>query len=230
MSKRKILGVIGGMGPLATCEFLRGIVEHTGASRDQEHLDVLVYSHASLPGRSEAIASGRTNALLDMLVEDVQTLARNGAEVLAIPCNTSHVFYDDIQAAVSVPVIHMVRETVCSLEAGTSIGVLATDGTIDANLYGKEGIAAGLRVVYPPPDVQRRVSDIINRIKQGGRLDTWALRAVSEDLTQRGCDRVILGCTELSCAARGGPREPAFIDAMDILIRESIVRCGGTYQ
>ncbi|MCL2030466.1 MAG: amino acid racemase [Oscillospiraceae bacterium] len=229
MSERKILGVIGGMGPLATCEFLRGLVEHTAASCDQEHLDVLTYSHASLPGRTEALLAGDARALLDMLVEDAQMLRRGGAQVLAIPCNTSHVFYDDIQAAAGIPVIHIVRETVRSLEPGVTAAVLATEGTVRSDLYRREGEAAGLRVIYPPPEVQRRVTDIIEQVKAGGRLDTWALRAAAESLNG-ACDRVILGCTELSCAARGGPREPVFLDAMDVLIRESIRHCGGTYR
>jgi aspartate racemase len=230
MSERKVLGVIGGMGPLATCEFMRGLVKHTVASCDQEHLDVLAYSHASLPARTEAIASGQTPALLDMLVDDAQMLRRGGAEILAIPCNTSHVFYDDIQAAAGIPVIHMVRETIRSIGPGHTAGVLATEGTVYADLYGREGAEAGVHVIYPSPGVQKYITEIIDRVKEGGQLDTWALRVVSEDLVKSGCDRVILGCTELSCAARAGPREPAFIDALDILIRESIIQCGGIYR
>ena len=228
MSERKILGVLGGMGPLATCEFLRGIVEHTDASCDQEHLDVLTYSHASLPNRTDAVASGDAGGLRDQLVRDAVMLERCGAGVLAIPCNNTHVFYDDIQAAVKIPVIHMIRETIARVGPSKTIGVLAAEGTVKADIYGKEGV--GVRVVYPVPEVQRRVTDIIQRVKSGGRMDSWALRIVAEEMAQQKCDHMVLGCTELSCAARGGPRESGFIDAMDVLIWQSVTLCGGVYK
>ena len=227
MNERKILGVLGGMGPLATCEFLRGIVDLTAAARDQDHLDVLVYSHATLPNRTAAILTGQTESLIDRLTKDAAMLEQNGAGVLAVPCNTSHVFYDQIQAAVQIPVIHIVRETIGALEGARTVGVLATEGTVKTEIYGLEGAKAGIRVLYPSPEVQHKVTDIIERIKRGERMDTWMLRTVAEELLNNGCQRVILACTELSCAVRNGPREPRFVDAMDVLIRKSIQLCGG---
>lgn len=230
MSERKTLGVLGGMGPLATWVFTHRLTEHTAASRDQDHLDILVYSHAALPDRTECILSGSTSKLVNMLTRDAMMLEKNGAGVIAIPCNTAHAFYDRIQAVVEIPVIHMIRETIASLQGVQTIGVLATESTVAADLYGSEAAAAGIRVMYPPREVQLKVSDIIERIKRGEHMDMWALRGVSQELRERGCDRILLACTELSCVTGSNPFASVFVDPMDILVQKSIELCGGRYR
>lgn len=230
MSERKILGVLGGMGPLATWVFTRRLTEHTAVSRDQDHLDMLVHSHASLPDRTESILSGSTSKLVNLLTRDAIALEKNGAEVLAIPCNTAHVFYDRIQAVVEIPVIHMVRETIEALRGVQTVGVLATESTVVADIYGSEASAAGMAVLYPSRETQRRTSDIIDRVKRGEQIDAWALRGVSQELRDRGCERILLACTELSCVTGQAPLDPVFLDPMDILVRKSITLCGGRYR
>ena len=111
-SESKILGVIGGMGPLATQLFYRMIIDRTDARKDQEHLDMIILNHATMPDRTESILSGRIENLYEKLLEDAKMLESNGACCIAIPCNTSHVLIDRIQENVGIPIINMVRETV----------------------------------------------------------------------------------------------------------------------
>ena len=109
---KKKLGVIGGMGPEATAYFYEEVIRHTKADCDQEHLDMTILSHASMPDRTKAIQSGECDPLLQAMEGDLKVMEAAGAEHIAIPCNTSHYFYDQIQAMTEIPIIHMPRETV----------------------------------------------------------------------------------------------------------------------
>ena len=111
------LGVLGGMGPQATQVFYQRILDRTEASRDQEHLWTLILSDAAMPDRTEAILSGRVEAVRDRLVADARLLERAGCTLLAVPCNTSHYFAGEIEAAVSIP-----RPIVYSVPAGRWAG------------------------------------------------------------------------------------------------------------
>jgi len=131
-SNRKKLGVLGGMGSLATAHFFRRIVECTEAATDQEHLDIIILNHARIPDRTEAILSKRHEPYLSLITKDAKELEKLGAENIAIPCNTSHYFYDEIQGSVKIPVLHMVRESlayVSQFRKAKIVGLLATDGT-----------------------------------------------------------------------------------------------------
>ena len=110
MSKK--LGVIGGMGPEATNFFYARLIARTKARCDQEHIDTIILSHATMPDRTQAILTGEKDKLISAITEDARNLERLGVSNIAIPCNTSHYFYDDIQAATKVPVIHMVEESI----------------------------------------------------------------------------------------------------------------------
>lgn len=142
------LGIIGGMGPLATQLLYKEITERTDASCDQEHIDMIILSHAKMPDRTEAIRSGNTDEIKRLLLNDAKFLEKNGMGAIAIPCNTSHYFWDYLQENVNIPIIHMVRETVRSVAAGgkKKIGVLATDGTVCTGIYKKECEKAGVQI------------------------------------------------------------------------------------
>lgn len=230
---KKVLGVLGGMGPLATQLFYKMIIEKTDACCDQEHLDMMILSHATMPDRTKAILEGRTEELFRMLLKDAQTLEANGAGVIAIPCNTSHVLADRLQEEISVPIINMIRETAAHItslfpQRDVKIGILATDGTINTGLYQKELIKAGLMPVVPGEQSQRLVMKLIyDGIKNGGEIDFADFLTIQEELKKEACDAAILACTELSCFKEQYKLPPYYIDAMDILTIQSIMSCGG---
>ena len=228
------LGVIGGMGPEATSYFYDEVIEHTVASRDQEHLDMVIISQASMPDRTHAILTGNDRRLLEVMREDAQALESLGCTCIAIPCNTSHYFYDKIQGFTSVPIITMPREAVreaVEARGARRVGVMGTDGTIRSGLYARECERAGVECVVPTPERQADVMSLIyDDVKAGRRADMRKLERAVDELCRRGCDVVILACTELSVARRRHGAPAACLDAMDVLVRESILRAGGLYR
>lgn len=227
------LGVIGGMGPEATAYFYEQVIEHTDASRDQEHLDMVIISQASMPDRTEAILTDDSARLLEVMRADAQALEGLGCTCIAIPCNTSHYFYDQIQGFTSVPIIHMPRETVreaVEARGARRVGVMGTDGTIQSGVYARECEAFGVECLTPSPERQADVMSIIyDDVKAGRPADMTRFRSVVDELEQRGCDTVVLACTELSVAASSGVSDIC-LDAMDVLVRKSILRTGKPYR
>ena len=223
------LGILGGMGPQATQIFYQRILDRTDAERDQEHLPTLILSDTEMPDRTRAILSGEGDQVYRRLLEDAQLLERNGCTAIAIPCNTSHFFVDDLQKELSVPIIHMVRETckVLAKRGCKRVGILATDGTIQTLTYQKECAAQGFEGVAPDEATQKLVMSIIyDEIKKGESGSREKFAAIDRALRAMDCDAAILGCTELS-VYRVYHGLPAFyVDAMEILVEQSILTCG----
>jgi len=230
---RKVLGVLGGMGPLATQLFYKRIIEKTDANCDQEHLNMIILSHATMPDRTGEILGGRTEELFHLLLKDAQMLEQGGAGVIAIPCNTSHVLLDRLQENVAIPIINMVEETASHIaavfhEPDLKIAVLATDGTIRTGLYQKALEKAGITPVIPSADSQKLVMKIIyDGVKNGGEIDFSDFMTVQEEILGQGCQAAILACTELSCFKELYHLPNFYIDAMEILTDQSILTCGG---
>ncbi len=230
---RKILGVLGGMGPLATQLFYKMIIQRTDAACDQEHLNMIILSHATMPDRTKGILEGRLEELFDLLLKDVKMLESNGAEVIAIPCNTSHVLMDRLQSGVGVPIINMVEETVKHIselfhEGELRIAVLATDGTINTGLYQNALMNAGITPIVPNPEDQKLVMKIIyDGVKNGGKIDFSDFLMVQKEIFRQNCQAAILACTELSCFKEMYNLPDFYIDAMGILTEKSILACGG---
>lgn len=231
----KKLGVIGGMGPAATCFYYDSVIRHTEASCDQEHIDMVILSHATMPDRTRAIETKDEKELLAYFAEDVKTLEKLGVSNIAVPCNTSHYFFDRIQCKTTVPMIHMVRETV-KYAVGhyknvKKIGIMATDGTIETGLYHKECEAFGVIPVNPSKERQKDVMSLIyDDVKQGKKGDYAKFERTMNEFMEMDCDVVILACTELSVFKEEIELPKICLDAMDVLVRESILRSGAQYK
>lgn len=230
---RKILGVLGGMGPLATQLFYKMVIEKTNAKCDQEHLNMIILSHATMPDRTKEILEGRSEELLNLLVKDAKMLEMGGAGVIAIPCNTSHVLLSRLQENVTVPIINMVEETVKHIAEkfhgkDLRVAVLATDGTINTGLYQKALESAGITPVVPSSESQKLVMKIIyDGVKNGGEINFADFLTVQKEIFAKECQAAILACTELSCFREMFNLPGYYIDAMGILTERSILACGG---
>lgn len=229
------LGILGGMGPMATQLLYKMIIDNTEASKDQEHLDMIILNHASMPDRTEAINSGRTDEIFELLSKDIKMLADNGCNVIAIPCNTSHFLYKRLSDSTDATVINMIRQSVEDLKetnpSAKKIAILATDGTLKTNLYRIECEALGLEAIYPEPEIQKIVMDIIyNQIKKGERGNPKDFEKIDQHLRKRGCDGAILACTELSCYKDFNPLPDFYIDALESLCKKSIILSGGNLK
>ena len=223
------LGILGGMGPQATQIFYQRILDRTDAERDQEHLPTLILSDTEMPDRTTAILSGNGETVYQRLLEDAQLLERNGCTAIAIPCNTSHYFVDELQQQLTVPVIHMVRETCKALakRGCKRVGILATDGTIQTQTYQKECAAQGFEGVAPDEATQKLVMSIIyDEIKKGEKGSREKFAAIDRALRALDCDAAILGCTELSVYRVYHGLPDFYIDALEVLVEQSILTCG----
>lgn len=227
----KVLGVLGGMGPLATQLFYKMVIDKTEAHCDQEHVDMIIFSHATLPDRTLAIKNGKVEELFSFLLNDAKALEENGATSIAIPCNTSHLLVDRLQTYLKVPIIHMIRETVKKISSihkneKIKIGILATDGTISMKLYQEECEKAGIIPVIPSEENQKNVMKIIyDGVKNNGEIDFNDFKKIEEELLALGCQGAIMGCTELSWFKNEYKLSDFYIDAMTVLVEMSIESC-----
>lgn len=224
-----VLGIIGGMGPAATDLLYRRIIDRTDARCDQEHLDMIILNHASMPDRTTAIKKGDTKEVLSKLIQDVKFLEKSGAAAIAIPCNTSHYFYDELQGQTDVKIINMVRETVQSVKnkGHKKVCVLATDGTVMTGIYERECAACGIEYIAPPPEIQTLVMRIIyDQVKKGFPGNMEDFERIHHFIRNAGCDGAILACTELSVFRAEAGLSDYYTDALEILCERAIITCG----
>ena len=147
-----ILGILGGLGPMSTVYFYELLTAHTAVARDQEHIDLLISSRATTPDRTAFILGQSEENPLPAMIEEATRLARAGASLLVIPCNTAHFFYEGVQAAVSIPVLNIIRQNAafCRHLGLSRVGVLATEGTVASGAY--RDALASLGIDYLTPD------------------------------------------------------------------------------
>lgn len=219
--KDKVIGIIGGMGPEATADLFLKIVHNTKAHKDQEHLRVLIDSNAKLPDRVNAIFNEGQSPGPEM-AQMAKDLERCGAEIIAIACNTAHYFFDFIERAVDVPVLHMPKLAVGRILSehphAKTIGLLATTATVKIGLYQQVAEEFGLKVISPEEDGQQRVQDSIYLIKAGQKEEAQiAVKEVASTLIRDGADILLTGCTELPLVLPQGSMEVPVIDPTLIL-------------
>lgn len=227
--ERQILGVIGGLGPIATAHFMELVIAMTDAKTDQENMDMIVYNFPSIPDRTGYILGSNLKSPLPGLRSVGQALARQRVSCIAIPCVTAHYFHKELQSVIPVPILNGVAETVNLLkEKGIrKVGLMATDGTIRSQLLSKELDYAGIVPVIPSEKRQEDVMHLIyENIKAGKPAERNRFRRVQQELMDCGAEIIILGCTELSIIKRDEAVGAGFIDVMEVLAREAVLRCG----
>jgi aspartate racemase len=226
----KELGVIGGMGPLATAYFMELVVRMTDAGADYEHIPMIILNRPEIPDRTSYIIGKSDDSPLDAIIKAGNQLADHYVDYIAIPCVTAYYFYRQLQEGIRAPIINMIEETaVCLKEEGIrKVGLMATDGTISSGFF-REGLNRyGIAVVEPSAEGQRCVMDIIyGSIKANQPVQIEVFNRVDRELRQNGAEAVILGCTELSMIHRDFPLGPGFLDSMEALARKSVLACEG---
>lgn len=227
--QRAIVGVLGGMGPAATADLYAKIIAATPATRDQDHLHVVIWADPTVPDRSTALLHGGEDPT-PWLRRGAMQLAAMGASFIAMPCNTAHAFIPRIERDVSIPFLHMMDETATAIErmypAIHRVGLLATSGTIASGLYQEWFAKRHIEVVVPNDDAQARfVMRAIHRVKAGDMAlkSTTLLAEAGAHLVVRGAQALIAGCTELPLVFRDGDASVPVIDPTRILA-EAIVR------
>lgn len=223
------LGIIGGLGPMATAYLLQLIIEMTDAKTDQEHLDVIVFDRPSTPDRTAYLLDRTKPSPLPSMTQTAKALEALGAGVLCAPCVTSHYFYNELSQSVNIPFLNMVEETARELKTAgrKKAGIMATTGTVRTRLFQNALEAAGLAAVTPDEEGQRLVMSLIyDDIKAGKPADPEKFRRVSEALYTAGCDCIVLGCTELSLVKKDAGLDKRYLDALEVLAKRCVERCG----
>lgn len=228
MKKDKYFGVTGGMGSKATSVFFERLIQSSKAEIDQDHMNVMILNHATLPDRTEVIIENREMDFLNSVKKDFEIMEFAGVTDVAIPCNSAHFFYDKMQEMTNINIINMIEETVKEIYEtqgkGTKVGLLATDGTVRSAIYKKYCDKYGLDMVVPEMRVQQDIMSVIyNNIKGHMNLDSSLLEELIEFFVyEEKCKTVIIGCTELSCIPIRDELKIYIIDAMNVLVKKSI--------
>ena len=228
-----MLGIIGGMGPMASALFYDMISSKTDASCDQENLDLILLSHAGMPDRTGAILSKdevQIEAVRSKLLADAMFLQNSGCTAIAVTCNTAHYFVNMIEDELDIPFIHLIRETaeaVASKFGAKKVAVLATDGTIETKLYQDELSKRGVIAFTPKAEVQALVMhEIYDCIKSGKPADEEIWQKIEEYVKAEGCEAAVLACTELSVVRKELSLGSFYFDPMDIMAE----RCLDFYE
>ncbi len=202
MSK-KTIGIIGGMGPLATADLFKKIVLNTKADTDQDHIKILIDNNTAIPDRTEAIINNGKNPV-PQLTKSALSLWVMGAQILVMPCNTAHYFRSEVQKSVDIPILSMIELTGESLlkKGIKTVGLLATEGTINSGIYQNVFVKMGIEILVPDEDEQIAVTDLIyNGVKAGKKdYDVTVVKGVMQNIIERGAETLVLGCTELPVA------------------------------
>ena len=228
-----MLGIIGGMGPMASAVFYDMISSKTDASCDQENLDLILLSHAGMPDRTRAILSkdeAQIEEVRSKLLADAIFLQNAGCTAIAVTCNTAHYFVNMIEDELDIPFIHLIRETaeaVASEFGAKKVAVLATDGTIETRLYQDELSKRGVIAFTPKAEVQALVMhEIYECIKSGKPADEEIWQKIEEYVKAEGCEAAVLACTELSVVRKELSLGSFYFDPMDIMAE----RCLDFYE
>ena len=218
---------------MSSVYFYEMLTTHTRAECDQMHLNILLSSRASIPDRTDYITGRATENPLPQMRAEVGKLASVGADIIAIPCNTAHYFYEGIAKDCPIPILNIIEETVayCKHLGLERVGVLATEGTVLSGAYKHALTRAGIEYMTCDEKDQKTVNDIIyGSVKQGKEPDIDEFLRVADLLTSHGCERIILGCTELSLLKRNCRLGIRFIDSMEVLAFRAICECGAEPQ
>ena len=214
------------MSGVLFCDML---TEHTKADCDQEHLNFLLSSRADTPDRTDFILGRSDKDPSPVMISEVKKLTSAGANIIVIPCNTAHYFYERISEASPVPVINIIRQTVdfCKERGFKKVGVLSTKGTAASGAYKAVFQESGIEYETCNEAEQEIISDVIyNYIKKGSIPPKEYFTDVAGSLFSRGCEAVILGCTELSILKQSYGLGSEFIDSLEVLAISAIRICG----
>ena len=213
---RKKLGILGGMGPLATYTLYKNIIKSTPAKKDQDHIGMVILNASYIPDRTAGILHGGESPL-PYLLNALKTLENAGCDLIAVPCNTSHYFFGDMQNNCKVKILNMIDLTAEKLK---SLGIaktylMATEGTIKTGVYQKYFTDKNIEIIPATDEETAEMMRVIYEVKADKNPDTGKLRNIADKYHKLGCEKIILGCTEFSVTDMNNTE--FVIDAMEVL-------------
>lgn len=223
--KFRIPGILGGMGPESTVKFIHDIVNATEAQRDQDHIPLLLYMATQVPDRVEAFL-GKGPSPVDSLFEGICSLKSSGADFIAIPCNSAHLWFDELVARTGAQILNMIDLALSEIHTGYRVGIIGTTLTVKSRLYENPLSERGIEVVLP--EDQDFVMEQIRGIKAGKTsMARNNIQEIADQLVGLGATHILYACTEISFAVDRKDISVPAIDPMMIMARKCVELAGG---
>ena len=221
--------ILGGMGTMATESFVHLLNERVVTHKDQDYLNYVLFNHATVPDRTAYILDATNDSPLPYLLDDIEKQNLLKPDFIVLTCNTAHHFFDTLQAATPVPIVHMPKEAVEEVMKQKEVGKVAffgTTGSVKAGIYETQMRQAGLEVYLPTEKLQDKINHLIyHDIKENDFLNQSLYVEILKDAVDALCKQIILGCTELSLMeASFGQHDYPVIDAQSVLVDRTIER------
>ncbi|KGK85429.1 amino acid racemase [Clostridium sp. HMP27] len=225
----KVVGILGGMGPQATCDLFGKIISYTNAKNDQENIHLLIDNNVEIPDRTSYILGKGENPIAYM-IETAVKLKNAGADMIIMPCNTAHYFYDKLTQAVEVPFINMIEEVgkyIYESYGKCKVGLLATTGTYKGKVYETYCDKYNLEITSPNDEEKNFILDLIYKVKAGDmNFEVDKIIEILNKLKNNGINTIILGCTELPLVFdsldKSQFKDFNFISSTDILAKRTV--------
>lgn len=227
MNIGKTVGVLGGMGPDATVDFMAKVISLTPAGRDQDHIHMLVDHNPLVPNRQAHIL-GAGDDPGPALAAMARRLEQAGADFLVMPCNTAQAYEQDIAGAASIPLISIIDETIAAIGVAApqakAVGILATVGCLQAEMYQRAMTAADLLPVLPDSEELKKLMTLVNGVKAGAIGDRvkQSMRELADALVARGAEAIIAGCTEIPLVLDESMLDVPLISSTDVLAQRTV--------
>ncbi|MGI9273053.1 MAG: aspartate/glutamate racemase family protein [Woeseiaceae bacterium] len=223
IDNNKIVGVLGGMGPGATVDFMATVVALTPADKDQDHVHMIVDNDPTIPPRQDAILHDGPDpgpAIATM----AKRLQNAGADFLVMPCNTAHAFSSYVTGAVDIPLLSIIDVTVAACKAYASVGLMATEGCLRSNLYQEALTDAGIDSVLPTDTELAEFMRLTFQIKSGDRSTetSAAMQSLAAAMSSRGALAIIAGCTEIPLVLDAHMLDVPLISSTDLLAKATV--------
>ena len=226
------VGVLGGMGPDATIDFMSKVIALTTAETDQDHIRMIVDHNPKVPDRQAAILHGGADPGVELAAMATR-LANAGADFLVMPCNSAHAFLEPVRRATTIPFVSIVdlsiREAGLIRPDARAIGVLATDGLLATDIYQRALREAGYSSVLPEPEDLVRLMTLIRRVKAGDKSREVAdeMGMLAELLASAGAEVIIAGCTEIPLVLDAAKLTVPVVASTDVLARKTVALARG---
>ncbi len=233
MNQKRVIGILGGMGPEATVDLFAKIIRSTAATRDQDHFRIIIDNNPGIPDRQEAILENGPSPV-PMIAETARNLEAAGANFIVMPCNTAHYWIEEIRKAVEIPVVDMIEETAkqtAKLYPGVrAVGIMAATGTRRSGLYEKQFRKLGINTVSPADDDQVRLTKIICSVKAGDLSKCSATAVeIGQRLAMAKAEAIIAGCTEIPLILKTDDLPVPIIDATQVLATRAVEMAQGLH-
>jgi aspartate racemase len=207
LNKSKKIGIFG-ISPYATIDLYKNITDLTPAKKDWEYCQIIINSNPRIPSRTRHVILGEEDPT-PYMIKGVQDLERNGVDLIALPCNSAHYYYDALQSSVKVEIVNLIEAVtkyiLLQQPSIKKIGLLSAPIPAKKKLYYNSFKKHGIEVLHLDEENQDLIYEVIDEVKKGILSEQGNREKVKTAIgfiKKLGAEAVILGCTELPMAIK----------------------------